>query len=140
MRIPAISFKGYMEINSAKNPDSLILETLNEARPYLRQIGNSMPYPRDLAVVITEDPCDTYINAYDYNTKNKKTTLLAKVNEHTSTGYGLDFVEKIFKGLKKNNEKEFKNIAANFVTRLSFVTWEQHPIKPVQSLDDEFLL
>ena len=48
----------------------------------------------------------------------------------------VDFVEKVFRGLKKNNEKEFKNISGDFVTKLSNVMWEQHPIGPVCSPDD----
>ena len=43
MKINGISFKGYIEQNMAPHPDSLIMDSLNEARPYLEQIGMSMP-------------------------------------------------------------------------------------------------
>lgn len=138
MKVSAISFKGYREFDTVlKHPDPLVINALNEARPYLRQIGESMPYPRDLAILVTEDPCDTYVKAYDYNKKAGKSKLLASENEHTLTEHGLDFVDKVFKGLRNNcNEKEFKDIASNFVSKFYFIMWEQHPIKLSFNSDD----
>ena len=130
MHISGVSFKAYREVDKGvKHPDEQVINALNNARPYLRQIGNSMPYPRDLLIELSEDSCDTFISAYDYNKKNDRKKLLARGNEHTLTEHGLDFVKKVFCGLKDNNEKEFKNIAANFVTKLDWVMFEQHPIK-----------
>ena len=105
MKISPITFKGYQEEVTVINPifvDSGVLKTLDNARPYLRQIGNSMPYNRDLYIKFQDDGCDTILSAYDYDKKNHKAKLLARVTEHTSTEHGLDFVDKVFAGLKKN--------------------------------------
>lgn len=129
MQINKISFKGYQEYNNAPNrADRSVLNALDNARPYLKQIGNCMPYPRDLAVIITDDGCDTFLKAFDYNTENHKTKLLTQGNEHTLTEYGLDFVEDVFRGLEKNNPEDFKNITTRFVKNLSRIIWREHPI------------
>ena len=132
MRIQGISFKsGYRELETVINtPDPLTLKALDNARPYLRQIGKVMPYQRELVIAVNDDGCDTFISAYDYNRENHKTKLLARENEHTLTEHGLDFVRKVFLGLEKNNEKEFRKIAGEFVKKLDSVMWEQNPIKP----------
>ena len=132
MRVQNISFKGdYRESETVlKGPDALIVNALGKARPYLRQIGNSMPYPRELYITVNDDGCDTFISAYDYDKNNHKAKLLARGNEHTLTEHGLDFVQKVFEGLEKNNKKEFKNIAGDFVKRLVRIQEEQNPIEP----------
>ena len=132
MRVQGISFKsGYRELETVINtPDPLTVKALDNARPYLRQIGKSMPYQRELVIAVNDNGCDTFISAYDYNRENHKTKLLARENEHTLTEHGLDFVKKVFSGLEKNSEKEFREIAGEFVKKLDSVMWEQHPIKP----------
>ena len=138
MRVSNISFKGgYRELDTVvKGPDAAVVKALENARPYLRQIGHSIPYPRDLVVTVTDDGCDTFLSAYDYNRNNKKTTLLAKRNEHTMTEHGLDFVQRVFEGLEKNNKKEFREIAADFVKKLGKIQEEQHPIEPFRLSPD----
>lgn len=129
MNVSKISFNGYKEYKMvSKFADKSVLKALDNARPYLEQIGNCMPYQRDLEIMITNDNCDTFLKAYDNDKKNAKSKLLAEGNEHTLTEYGLDFVEKVFRGLEKNNSEEFKDIAAGFVKRLSNIMWKQHPI------------
>ena len=120
MRVQGISFKsGYRELETVINtPDPLTVKALDNARPYLRQIGKSMPYQRELVIAVNDNGCDTFISAYDYNRENHKTKLLARENEHTLTEHGLDFVRKVFLGLEKNNEKEFRKIAGEFVKKL----------------------
>ena len=132
MRVQNVSFKGnYRELDTViKHPDKRVVGALDNARPYLRQIGKAMPYHRDLVISITnEDGMDTYISAYDHNKKTKETTLLARRNEHSLTEYGIDFVQDVFNGLEKNNKEDFKEIAAGFVKKLNNIMWEQHPIK-----------
>lgn len=130
MNITPVSFKGYTEdATVVKRVDPYVRKSLDNARPYLRQIGYSMPYPRNLYITVTDDGCDIILSAYDYNLKNKKTKLLARGTEHTLTEHGLDFVNKVFEGLKKNcSSGEFKNIAAGFVTKFNKIQNEQHPI------------
>lgn len=129
MKISKISFTGYKEkIPPKEQLDPTIVKALDNARPYLRQIGNSMPFQRDLVISINDDSCDTIILAHDVNQKTQKSKLLAKGTEHTLTEHGLDFVNKVFEGLEKNNKKEFKEIASKFVKKLYRVQEEQHPI------------
>ena len=138
MRVSPVSFKNYTEdITVLKSVDPRVLISLKNARPYLRQIGNSMPYPRDLYITVRDDGCDTILSAYDYNKKNKKLKLMAMVTEHKMTEHGLDFVNKVFEGLKKNcSSGEFKNIAAEFVTRFNKIQNEQYPLRFVQCESD----
>ena len=124
MRVQNISFKGgYWETSSfIGNADSKVENALNNARPYLKQIGSLLPDPRELVVKITkEDKGDTFIKAYDYNAHNGKEKILAVSNNNTITSNGLNFVTKIFKSLEKNNKREFNKIAGNFVKRLDEV-------------------
>lgn len=133
-----ISFKsGYRELDTVvKRPDFSVIKALDNARPYLKSIGNAMPENRDLVIAVTDDACDTFLCAYDYNRKNHKTKLLAKENEHTMTEHGLDFVQNVFEGIKKNDKKEFKEIAGDFVLSLKRIMWEQHPIEPLNLQPD----
>ena len=136
MQISKISFKGYTEIKKLpKNPDKTVVRAFKNARPFLRQIGYSMPDHRDLVINLTTKKGSfnsnyTIMNAYDYNKETGITNLLAQADEHNITEYGLDFVRDVFLGLRKHNEQEFKNIAADFVTKLDFAMWEQHPSPP----------
>ena len=139
MRVNSISFKsGYREQETVlKYPPCIITEkALDNARPYLKRIGTVMPYPRELYITVHDDGCDTFLSAYDYNRKNHKAKLLARGNEHTLTEHGLDFVQKVFEGLKKNDKKEFKEIAGDFVLSLKRIMWEQHPIEPLNLQPD----
>ena len=134
MKVSSISFKGYSElfIPVGKNRyyDERAICALKNARPYLRQIGESMPYPRDLVVEMMDNGLDTCIKVSDFNKKTKKAKVLTIGTEHNLTEHGLDLVQHVFEGLEKNSKKEFREIAGNFVKRFNKIMWEKYPIEP----------
>lgn len=131
MKTDRISFgMGYKELHTVvRAPVPEVIKALDNARPYLKQIGNSMPYPRDLVITVKDNGCDTLLIAYDVNNKTKKARQLAVKNEHNMTEHGLDFVQSVFEGIELYSKKDFKEVACDFVKRLYRVQEDLHPIK-----------
>lgn len=120
MNVSKISFKGYREQTTVlwDRPDAWVINALDKSRPFLKLLGNSMPENRDLVISVTDNGCDTFIRAFDYNKKKKKAKLLTEACEHTLTKNGHDFVKKVLLSLKNNSKSEFKEIASDYVIAL----------------------
>ena len=120
MRVNSISFKGgYRETSMyIGNPDKRVMSALDNARPYLEHIGNSLPYSRELVVHVSKNNENTIVSAYDYNMRSGESKLLAKGNEESILSNGLNFVTRIFQRLEKTDAKTFRKAACSFVKKL----------------------
>ena len=128
MRISKISFNGYKEEVSQRVYTKETIDELKNASPYLQVIGEwCLPPQKDLFVRLRSGRTDDFLTAHYIDRDTGRAVIIAKETEHSLTGYGMNFVQKVFEGLKKHSEADFNEIAKKFVLNLERVDRKKHP-------------
>ena len=127
MRVSNISFRGYREegtqsilLNDAKSE-------IEKARPYLKLIGDSLPYDKDLLVKANNTVLGDVFRVRLVDKKTGMASTILKKDEHDFIGNGFWLVGDTFKGLAKYSKEIFEETAKNFCLKFSNLEKDMDP-------------